>query len=83
MIGDLNMNKEEINALYKLMFAEYPEIVTPNDIKEMLNISKRHVYRLLADGEIKGRKLGNMYRIPKVNVINYVLLVDQQVDLNP
>lgn len=76
------MTKTELKELYKIMFVEYPEIVTPDDVQRMLNISKRFVYRLLANGEIKGCKIGNMYRIPKVNVINYVMLVDQQVDLN-
>jgi len=77
------MTKAELNELYKLMFTEYPDIVSISTLCQMLDISDRYAYKLVNDGYISARKIGHSYRIPKINVINYVLSVDQQVDLNP
>ena len=52
------MNKAEIQVLYKLLFTDYPDIVT---------------VRQLGEGSIRGLKLGNAYKIPKINVIRYVV----------
>jgi len=57
------MDCKEIREMYKLMFAEYPDIVTVKDLQTMLGIS-RHAACI---------RLGNAYKIPKINVINYVL----------
>ena len=51
------MDCKEIREMYKLMFAEYPDIVTVKDLQAMLGISR----------------LANAYKIPKINVIDYVL----------
>ena len=53
------MDCKEIREMYKLMFAEYPDIVTVKD--------------LLGEGGISCIRLANAYKIPKINVINYVL----------
>ncbi|HIX34243.1 MAG TPA: helix-turn-helix domain-containing protein, partial [Candidatus Gemmiger avium] len=39
----------------------------------MLGISRHAAYDLLTDGSIRGLKLGNAYKIPKINVIRYVV----------
>ena len=62
------MDCKEIREMYKLMFAEYPDIVTVKDLQAMLGI-----YDLLGEGEISCIRLGNAYKIPKINVIDYVL----------
>ncbi len=67
------MTKAEINELYKLMFAEYPDLLSINDLRQMLNISRHLAYDLINDGYIDAVKIGNSFRIPKINVINYVL----------
>lgn len=76
------MTKAEISELYKLMFTEYPDIVTIVDLQKMLGISNKYAYKLVNDGYIVGRRIGSSIKIPKVNVINYVLSVDTQIDLN-
>lgn len=70
--GD-RMDCKEIREMYKLMFAEYPDIVTVKDLQTMLGISRHAAYDLLGEGEISCIRLGNAYKIPKINVINYVL----------
>ena len=70
--GD-RMDCKEIREMYKLMFAEYPDIVTVKDLQAMLGISRHAAYDLLGEGEISCIRLANAYKIPKINVINYVL----------
>jgi excisionase family DNA binding protein len=43
----------------------------------MLGVSRHLAYDLINDGEIKGVKIGNSYKIPKVNVIDYVLSINK------
>ena len=67
------MKQNNFQALYTLMFAEYPDIVTVRDLQTMLGISRHAAYDLLTDGSIRGLKLGNAYKIHKINVIRYVV----------
>lgn len=67
------MTKTEMKVLYKLFFTEYPDIVTVRQVQGMLGISRHAVYDLLKDGSIRGIKVGNAYKIPKINVIRFAL----------
>ena len=67
------MDCKEIREMYKLMFAEYPDIVTVKDLQIMLGIRRHAAYDMLGEGEISCIRLGNAYKIPKINVIDYVL----------
>ena len=67
------MDCKEIREMYKLMFAECPDIVTVKDLQTMLGISRHAAYDLLGEGEISCIRLANAYKIPKINVIGYVL----------
>ena len=55
------------------MFTDYPDIVNVAQVQTMLGISRHLAYALIGDGYIHGLKIGNAYRIPKINVINYAL----------
>lgn len=70
------MKKSELKELYKLMFPDFPDIVTVAQLQNMLGISRQLTYKLIGDGYIPGVKIGNAFRVPKVNVINYVLSED-------
>ena len=70
------MKKSELKELYKLMFPDYPDIVTVAQLQKMLGISRQLTYKLIGDGYIPGVKIGNAFRVPKVNDINYVLSED-------
>lgn len=67
------MNKEKIEILYKTMFPEYPDIVTINQLRRMLGISRQFAYELIAKQKIKALKIGNAFKIPKVCVIDYII----------
>ena len=64
------MRKTELKELYKMM---YPDIVTVAQLQQMLGVSRHLAYDLINNGYISGVKIGNAFKIPKVNVINYVM----------
>lgn len=76
------MKKSELKELYKLMFPDYPDIVTVAQLQKMLGISRQLTYKLIGDGYIPGVKIGNAFRVPKVNVINYVLSDDSRKEVS-
>ena len=53
------------------MFTNYPDVVSPMELQQMLGISRNKAYALLQNGEIKSRKVGTLYKIPKINIIEY------------
>lgn len=55
------------------MFNEYPDIVSVYQMVEMLGIGLTVAYKLLKAGEIKHKKIGRNYKIPKQSIIQYVL----------
>ena len=67
------MRKTELKELYKMMFPDYPDIVTVAQLQQMLGVSRHLAYDLINNGYISGVKIGNAFKIPKVNVINYVM----------
>ena len=40
------------------------KVYTPEQVAEMLQLSKNTVYGLISRGEIIAKKIGNVYRIP-------------------
>lgn len=66
------MTKNELNELYKMMFAEYPEIVSVSQMKTMLGISRHAAYNLVRDGQIPAIKIGTSFRILKLNIIKFM-----------
>lgn len=67
------MKKSELKELYQMMFPDYPDIVTTAQLREMLGISRRLAYQLINDGSIPGVLIGNAYKIPKANIICFVM----------
>ena len=79
MTGVVPVTKAEIQTMYEVMFTDYPDIVNVAQVQSMLNISRHLAYSLINDGYINGMKIGNAYRIPKINVIRYALSTDNPV----
>lgn len=55
------------------LFAEYPDVVSAEQLMEMLSISRATAYRLLSDKKIPAVKVGRQYRIPKNRIISYLM----------
>ena len=63
---------------YKIMFQGYPDVVTVEQMCEMLGgISTKTGYRLLKDGTIKSFVVGRRYRIPKLYIFEYLEFLDK------
>ena len=63
----------DMKKTYSLMFTDYPDIVNLVQMRKMLGgISNSLAYRMLREKKIKSKKVGREYKIPKVNVINYI-----------
>ena len=55
------------------MFNEYNDLVTVDELCEMLFIGKNAAYKLLASGKIKAFRINRGWKIPKQGVIEYIL----------
>ena len=53
------MRKTELKELYKMMFPDYPDIVTVAQLQQMLGVSRHLAYDLINNGYISGVKIGN------------------------
>lgn len=64
-----------------------PKVFTPEQVAEMLQLSKNTVYGLINRGEIVAKKIGKVYRIPVASVffvftgLDYDLYQAEQADL--
>ena len=54
------------------LFDALPDILTVKETAEYLKISKKSVYMLLQDNQICYRKIGRIYRIPKIAIREYM-----------
>jgi len=67
------------NEAYKTeLFADFPDVVTPEDLRVMLrgsngnSMGAKKVYSLLKQGTVESFKIGREYRIFKSSVIDYL-----------
>jgi len=66
-------DKKMINS-YNMLFKQYPDIVKVDTLKKMLpKIGKNKIYKLLKDKEIYSKRIGKIYYIPKISVIEYLI----------
>jgi len=55
------------------MFNEYNDLVTVDELCEMLSIGKNAAYKLLSSGDLKAFRYNRVWKIPKQSVIKYIL----------
>lgn len=63
--------------VYSQMFAKFPDVVSITQLSQMLHISEKLAYRLIQENQIGYLKIGRTYKIPKINVIRYLGVLDQ------
>lgn len=66
------MTKIEV---YKVMFKDYPDVVSVAQLSQMLCISEKTVYRLVRDQKIGFFKIGRTYKFSKVHIFDYLHVV--------
>jgi len=54
------------------MFTNYPDVVSVDQMCEMLNICKTQAYIMLREGLIKSKRIGRIYKIPKIYIVQYL-----------
>ena len=60
-------------SAYHLIFSEYPDVVSIDDMQKMLgNISKKAAYKLIRDKKIEAFKIGKEFRIPQLNILSFL-----------
>ena len=57
----------DMRETYTLMFTDYPDIVNLDQMRKMLGGISNTLEK------IKSKKVGREYKIPKVNVIKYMM----------
>lgn len=68
------LNDEKNINYYNILFKDFPDLLTPIQLKKMLgNIGTNKIYKLLQDGVIYSKKIGKTYKIPKISVISYIM----------
>ena len=55
---------------FAALFQEYPDVVSVPQLCKMLGVCKGNAYQLLHSGQIKYLRVGQVYRIPKLCVID-------------
>lgn len=66
-------NDIERNDNHFDLFSEYPEIISVEQMMEMLQIGKVLAYRMVEEKKIKSAKIGREYKIIKKSVIDLLL----------
>lgn len=69
--GHIIMQKSR--AVGTKMFQGYPDVLNLEEMSELLQISTKTSRRLLNNGEIRSFRIGRSYRIPKQNLISFIM----------
>ena len=64
--------EERKESVRPVFFTDYPDVVSVEDLSHMLNICKVKAYDLVKTGQVRGVKIGHVYRIPKKSVYQYL-----------
>ena len=62
---------------YRVLFRDYPDVVSVEQMAEMLDISTKTGYRLLKNNCIDHFKIGKTYKIPKLHILEYIKVLDK------
>lgn len=62
---------------YSVMFKNYPDVVTADQMGRMLGISCKTVYRLLKENKIEHFMVGRTYKIPKIHILSYLHILSE------
>jgi hypothetical protein len=55
------------------MFAEYPDIMTIDQVQSSLGISKNIAYKLMKSGDVRHFHIGKLIKVPKKSLIDYIM----------
>ena len=70
----MNQTMSKLDA-YRTMFREYPDVVSVEQMSEMLGISEKSAYKLLRENRIDHFRIGRIYKIPKLHILTYLKVI--------
>ncbi len=53
-------------------FPSYPDVLSPEEVMEILRTGRNTIYAMLMDGELQSIRIAGKYRVPKMYLINYI-----------
>ena len=56
------------------MFENYDDVLTTEEVMQILDVGQNTVYKLLNSGKLKGFKIGSVWKIPKISLEKFILL---------
>ena len=63
---------------YSVMLREYPDVMNIAQMSQALGVSTKTGYGLLKSGKVACLKVGRAYRIPKVHLLTYMKVMEQE-----
>lgn len=60
------------------MFQNYPDVITTEQVAEMIGVCKSTIYNLLKTQRLRHVRVGRKYVIPKQAVIDFVIGSSEQ-----
>ena len=63
---------------YSVMLREYPDVMNIEQMSQALGVSTKTGYGLLKNGKVACLKVGRDYRIPKVHLLTYMKVMEQE-----
>lgn len=60
---------------YRVLFRDYPYVVSVEQMSEMLGICQKSAYRLLHENKIAHFRVGRTYKIPKLHIFVYLNVI--------
>ncbi len=63
---------------YSVMLREYPDVMNIEQMSQALGVSTKTGYGLLKNGKVVCLKVGRAYRIPKVHLLTYMKVMEQE-----
>ena len=65
------MNKPDSDSM-ALCLNDYPDLMTVSEMQSVLNISRSLSYKLIREGTVRSIRVGNIIRIPKICIIDFM-----------
>ncbi|MCL2400436.1 MAG: helix-turn-helix domain-containing protein [Defluviitaleaceae bacterium] len=56
----------------KISFADFPDVLSIDDVQKALRIGRSMAYKLVNNGEIRHLRIGRLIKIPKQYLVDYI-----------
>ena len=60
---------------YRLMLRNYPDVMSVQQMCDILHISTKTGYQMISKKEIQVLKIGRSYRVPKLSILRHLTAI--------